>query len=125
MRFVLLLAIVLMLPSDLFAQHSHGTQKGPNGGVMEDVAGVHAELVTAGNTITLNVFDEDNKPILTKGFIASVLVVSGSDRETLTLAPAGENALKGDAKKSVAKGATVTLTLKTAAGKSGQVRFKP
>jgi nitrogen fixation protein FixH len=91
---------------------------------MEDVAGVHAELVTSGNTITINVFDEGNKPVVTKGFTASVLVVRGSDRETLTLAPSAENALKGDAKKAVGTGATVTITLKTAAGKSGQARFK-
>ena len=93
-------------------------------GQMEDVAGVHAELVTSGNTITINIFDEGNKPIATKGFSASALVVRGSERETVTLAPSGENALKGDAKKPVA-GAAVTVTLKTAAGKSGQARFKP
>ena len=99
-------------------------QKGPNGGPMEDVAGVHAELVTAGNTITINVFDEGNKPLATKGFSGSALVVRGSERETVTLAPSGESALKGEAKKPAA-GAAITVTLKTAAGKSGQARFKP
>ena len=91
---------------------------------MEDVAGVHAELLTSGKTITLNIFDEGNKPISTKGFTGSALVVRGSDRETVTLAPSGESALKGDAKKAIAGGA-ITVTLKTAAGKSGQAQFKP
>jgi hypothetical protein len=45
------------------AQHSHGVSKGPNGGKMQDVAGVHVELVVAGNTVTINAFDEDNKPV--------------------------------------------------------------
>lgn len=35
-----------------------------------------------------------------------------------------DNALKGEAKKAVASGASVTLQLKTDAGKSGQARFK-
>jgi len=123
MKFALALFAALMMAAPAMAQHAHGS-KGPNGGIMEDVAGVHAELVTSGNTVTINVFDEGNKPIATKGFTASALVVNGADRETLTLTPSGENAIKGEAKKPVAKGATISVTLKTAAGKSGQARFK-
>ena len=79
-----------------------------------------AELLTSSNTITINVFDEGDKPVAaTKGFAASALVARGSERETVALAPAGEAALKGDAKKPVA-GAAITVTLKTAAGESGQ-----
>jgi hypothetical protein len=123
-RYTALIAIALLWSLPAAAQHSHGTQKGPNGGPMEDVAGVHAELVAKGTTITLNIFDESNKPVPTKGYTGSALVVAGGNREAVSLAPTGENALKGDAKNPVATGATVTVTLKTAAGKSGQVRFK-
>jgi hypothetical protein len=127
MRLILALIAAIAFTAPAFAQHSHahGTQKGPKGGIMEDVAGVHAELVTAGKTITLNIYDESNKPVSTKGFTASALIVAGSDRETLALAPDGENSLKGEAKKAVAKGATVSVTLRTTEPKSGQVRFKP
>jgi hypothetical protein len=38
--------------------------------------------------------------------------------------PSGENSLKGEAKTAIAPNATITLTIKTEAGKSGQVRFK-
>jgi nitrogen fixation protein FixH len=124
MKFVLVLVATLAFAGQAAAQHAHGAQKGPNGGQMEDVAGVHAELVTTGNAITINVFDESNKPLATKDYSGAALVVRGSERETVTLAPSGENALKGDAKKPAA-GAAITLTLKTAAGKSGQARFKP
>ena len=68
MKFVLVLVATLAFAGQAVAQHAHGAQKGPNGGPMEDVAGVHAELVTAGNTITINVFDEGNKPLATKGY---------------------------------------------------------
>ncbi|MBL8673938.1 MAG: hypothetical protein JNL07_03545 [Rhodospirillales bacterium] len=106
------------------AQHSHShAAKGPNGGRMQDVAGVHAELLTAGSTVTINVFDEANKPLDAKGYTASALVVAGANRETVVLAPSGGNALKGEAKAPIASGAAITLVLKTAAGKSGQVKF--
>src|SRR5262245_14187125 len=123
MKYVLALSVTLALTGAASAQHAHGN-KGPNGGQMLDVAGVHAELMISGNTITINVLDEDSKPVATKGFVASALVARGSERETVALVPSEEAALKGDAKKPVA-GAAVTVTLKTAAGKTGQARFKP
>ncbi len=122
MRFVAIVAAALLYALPAFAQHSHGT-KGPNGGVVEDVAGVHAELLTSGSVVTINVLDENNKPMATKGYSGSVLIVSGSDRETVVLAPSGESALKGEAKKAVATNASITLMLKTEKGKMGQARY--
>lgn len=49
--------------------------------------------------------------------------MSGSGRETVQLAVAGDTALKGEAKAAVPVGAKVTLVLKNAAGKSGRVKF--
>ena len=120
----ILAVIALVLWSGIAAaQHSHGNVKGPNGGPMHDVAGVHAELVMSGNVLTINLFDEANKPVSSKGFSCSVLLVSGSTRETIQLAVSGDTALKGEAKNPIASGAQVTLVLKNAAGKSGQVKF--
>jgi hypothetical protein len=65
------------------------------------------------------------KPVPTDGFTATALIVSGSNRETISLAPQGENLLKGDAKNLIPPDATVTLTIKTAQGKLGQVKFRP
>ncbi len=59
------LVAALAFASPAFAQHSHGAHKGPNGGPVEDVAGVHAELIVSGTTITLNILDENNKPVKT------------------------------------------------------------
>ncbi len=124
MKYVAIIVLSLIWSVPSFAQHSHGSQKGPNGGQMEDVAGVDAELVTSGSTIMINIFDEGKKPISTKGFTGAALIVMGAGRETVTLAPSGENALKGEAKAAIAPGATLTLTIKTADGKSGQAKFK-
>lgn len=81
--------------------------------------------MTAGNTVTINVFEAFGpKPVPTKGYTAAVLIVSGVSREMLPLAPQGDNSLKGDAKGQIAAGSTITLTIKTAGGKSGQAKFK-
>lgn len=121
-KFMAVVALILW-SGIAVAQHSHGNMKGPNGGPMQDVAGVHAELLVSGNTVTINVFDESNKPTSAKGFSGSLLIVAGSNRETVQLAAAGDNSLKGEAKSAVPAGAVVTLVLKNAAGKSGQVKF--
>lgn len=124
MRFLLALGFVLSLAVTAVAQHNHAAQKGPNGGPVEDVAGVHLEFVSSGNTLTFYVLDESNKPTSAKGIVASALVVAGADRETVTLTVEGENALKGELKKPIPANATISVTLKTPAGKSGQARFK-
>ena len=122
MRFLLLLFAALAMTSPALAEDY---EKGPNGGLMLDVAGIDAELMTSGNTVTINVFEAFKaKPVSTKGYVGAVLIAGGSARETVTLAPQGENSLKGEAKNPIPAGATITLTIKTAEGKSGQAKFK-
>jgi len=123
MKRFLMIAALALWAGVASAQHGHGSMKGPNGGAMQDVAGVHAELLVTANVVTINIFDESNKPASAKGFSGSVLIVSGSSRETVQLAVAGDGSLKGEAKAAVPAGAAVTLVLKNAAGKSGQVKF--
>lgn len=123
LKYAFALTLALASSAAAMAQHNHGS-KGPNGGPMEDVAGVHAELMTTGKTITINVIDEGNKPVKTSGYSGSILLVNGSNRETIKLEPAGDASLKGESKGEIALAAQVTLMLKTDAGKSGQARFK-
>ena len=123
MRIALLFVAALLFAAAPTSAEEY--EKGPNGGLMLDVAGIDAELLVSGNTVTINAFEPFKaKPVPTQGYTAAVLIVSGSRRETLPLAPQGENSLKGDAKGPIAPGATITLTIKTAEGKSGQVKFK-
>src|SRR6202023_3031363 len=103
MRFVLAILAALSMASPAFAEEY---EKGPNGGLMLDVAGIDAELLTSGNTVTINVFEPFKpKPVSTKGYAAAVLIVSGANREPLTLTPSGGNGLKGGAKRPSPPGA--------------------
>lgn len=122
MRIISWIVAALLLATPVAAEDY---EKGPNGGLMLDVAGIDAELLTSGNTVTINVFEAFKaKPVSTKGYVGAVLIAGGSARETVTLAPQGENSLKGEAKNPIPAGATITLTIKTAEGKSGQAKFK-
>jgi hypothetical protein len=122
MRFVLAILAALSMASPAFAEEY---EKGPNGGLMLDVAGIDAELLTSGNAVTINIFEAYNpKPVSTKGYTAAVLIVNGSNRELVALIPSGENSLKGEARSAVVSNAAITLTIKSADGKSGQVKFK-
>lgn len=121
MKKILLLATALLVAVPAMAQHAH--EKGPNGGPMEDVAGLEVEMVASGKALTFNVFDEAKKPVPTTGFSGSAMLTVGSERETVPLIASG-TALKAETKNDIAKGASVIVTLKTAAGKSGQAKFK-
>jgi len=122
MKFIVLVVASLIFASPVLAEDY---EKGPNGGLMLDVAGIDAELLTSGNTVTINVWEAYKpNPIPTDGYSGAVLIVGGAGRETVQLTPSGANALKGDAKNSIGPGTTVTLTIKTADGKSGQVKYK-
>src|SRR6202171_1754246 len=112
MRFVLAILAALSMVSPAFAEEY---EKGPNGGPMLDVAGIDSELLTSGNSVTINVFESFKaNPVSPKGYTAADLIISGAGRETVALAPQGENSLKGDAKSAIPAGATITLTIKSA-----------
>jgi len=90
---------------------------------MRDVAGVDAELLISGATVTINLFDEGNKPVSAKGFTGTVVIVLLADKETVQLVPSGDYSLKGEATKTIAKGAGITVSLKSPAGQSGQAKY--
>lgn len=120
MKRTLLLVLTVAFTGTAFAQHVQ--LKGPNGGPIEDVAGVNLEMIASGRNISFYVFDNTGKPVSSNGITATALVISGSEREILTLSES-ENALKGEAKKNIAPGSGVRVDLKTAVGKSGHAIF--
>ncbi len=74
---------------------AHAPAKGKNGGQQVDAGNYHVEAVVKGNTIDVFITDHDEKPISTKGFKATaVLIVKGKPAQ-ISLAPRGDNMLTG------------------------------
>lgn len=117
----ILILASLVLSGPALAQHAHD-EKGPNGGQMQDVAGVHAEFLVSNNNLVLNIVDEAGKPVDTKGFTGSALVVAGGERKTVQLVASGTS-LKAELPAALPAGSAVTFAIKSAAGKSGQAKF--
>lgn len=122
MNALLLLAAMLLwaVPSTAQHQHIHTNTKGPNGGRMVDVAGIHAELVVDDRTLTIYTFDEDGQPLSTRGYTGSVLIVSQGNSETVPLAPVGQTALRGNAQNRPGPDASFTIALEAGPVKGGQ-----
>lgn len=86
-----------LLGAALFAGMAlaHAPAKGKNGGQQVDAGNYHVEAVVKGNTIDVFVTDHSEKPVATKNFKGTaVLIVKGKPAQ-ITLAPRGENILTG------------------------------
>ena len=121
--FIMMAALLVALTPGAFAQGHGHADKGPNGGKMEDVAGVHAELIVSDKTVTVHIYDEAGKPVPTAGFTSSMLVGAGQTRQVVQLAPSAGNTMVGTAANPIARGTQMTLQLKTSGGKSGQAKY--
>jgi hypothetical protein len=74
---------------------AHAPEKGKNGGQQVDAGNYHVEAVVKGNTIDVFITDHSEKPVPTKGFKGTaVLIVKGKPAQ-ISLAPRGENILTG------------------------------
>ena len=92
------------------------------GGHEVEVGKYHVELVVNERDLSLYVRDASDKAIDANTVKARANVLSGKDKATVDLAPAGE-ALKGQAPFTVAKDAKVVVTFAVAGGKNEQARF--
>jgi hypothetical protein len=119
----LLTGAMFFLPAAAFAQgHAHG-ERGPNGGSMQDIIGIHAELVIADRTLTIHLYDERMQPQPATGFSGSLLVGAGQTRQVVQLASGSGNTLTGTSQTAPPRGTAMTLQLRNPANRSGQARF--
>ena len=111
-----LLGIVLWVSTQVLATDKHG-------GHEVEVGKFHIELVVKDRDLSLYVRDQGVKPVDAKTVKASANVLSGKDKATVQLAPAGAEMLSGQAPFSVAKNAKIIVSFSVAGGKSEQARF--
>lgn len=103
--------------------HSHGeAEKGKHGGIVQDVAGVEAELVVTPGAVAVYLSNHGGAAVSAEGAVGSVLLTQGSTRVgTIALKPAGDR-LEG--KGEVPAGADIVLSLRTRDGKTGQAKYE-
>ena len=104
-----------------FSSAAWGSDK--RGGHEVEVGKYHVELVVKGRDLSVYVRDQADKPIDPKTVKASANVLSGKDKATVQLEPAGAEMLACKAPFDVHKDAKVIVTFSVAGAKSEQARF--
>ncbi|MDB5315314.1 MAG: hypothetical protein JWO26_817 [Rhodospirillales bacterium] len=118
----MLLAGFVLAP---FSVAAHEPQRGPNGGQKADIGSNHAELVAAGNTLRLFLFDGADRPVPAAGVTAQVVVLAAGRQTTVVLAPTGDNELGGTGDFTAARGMRAVVTLILPGQRPAQARFTP
>ena len=108
------------------------TQKAPNGGQLRMAGVYHYELVVAkdskdakDNAVVVYVTDHAGTKIPTSGATGTATILAGKTKATATLAPDGDNRLKGMAKYLSAADMKVVVSITIPGKAAEQARFTP
>ena len=108
------------------------TQKAPNGGQLRMAGVYHYELVVAkdskdakDNAVVVYVTDHAGTKIPTSGATGTATILAGKTKATATLAPDGDNRLKGMAKYLSAPDMKVVVSITFPGKAAEQARFTP
>ncbi len=112
---------VLMLPAAVLA-HGSAPAAAHGGQVVEDSAEHWVELVISGDTVTVWVLDNDQKPISAAQLSGKATVLVAGKPQAITLAAGETNSLTGKLP-AAASGKTTTVVSLTVSGKAAQARF--
>ena len=102
---------------------AHEAEKGINGGALIDVEGHHIELVTAPDTLTFYLSDENEAPIAASGSTMKAIVQDAGKTTQLELLPAEPNKLTASTSAPLGSGAKVVITGSLPDGHKLQGRF--
>ena len=103
-------------------KHDDKAHKAHHGGVVSQVGHNEYELVAKPDSIVLHV-STDEKPLSTKGGSANVTLLSGPEKSTVKLEPAGENRFEAKGSFKVAAGTKVLASVTLPGKKGQQIRF--
>lgn len=98
--------------------------KTPHQGQLRMAGAYHLELVVNDNALLVYVTDHGDQPLESKGLTATAVVLSGKDRVTVKLQPAGDNLLKGRGGFILDPKMKVTVTVKHGS-ETAQATFHP
>lgn len=117
----LLCASSLIIPTAYAAdKHDHGAK---HGGIVQEAGETEFELVVKADSMTLYVFHQE-KPLATAGAKAEATLHAGSNKTTVTLAPAGDNKLAAQGSFKTGVGARVAVTVTLPGKPEAKVNFR-
>lgn len=106
--------------------------KTPNGGQLRQAGPYHYELVTARDgtdakesPVVVYVTDDGGKKVSTAGASGTATILSGKAKATATLAPDGDNRMKGAARYAPTPGMKVVVSIALSGKQPEQARFTP
>lgn len=102
---------------------AHEPDKGPNGGARVDGGPFHVELAPQGAMVRVFVTGPNYEAISVEGFTGTAMLVIDGKPRRVTLTPAGDGMLAGDAGAPVPAAAQGAVQLKAADGKTAQAKF--
>ena len=133
--FLIAAASALGLASPTLFAHTDDvldTQKAPNGGQLRMAGVYHYELVVAkdskeakDNAVVVYVTDHAGTKVSTGGASGTATILTGKTKATATLAPDGDNRLKGMAKYLSAPDMKVVVSVALPGKAAEQARFTP
>lgn len=134
-QFLIAAASVLALSSSALFAHTDevlDTQKAPNGGQLRMAGVYHYELVVTkdskeakDNPVIVFVTDHVGKKVATSGANGTATILAGKTKATATLAPDGDNRLKGMVKYLSGADMKVIVSITFPGKAAEQARFTP
>ena len=101
---------------------AHEVAKGPNGGRIAEAGDYHVELVAGNDVVDVFLTDANDKPVTSAGFKGLAILVIGGKSARVTLAPAGDARLSGNAP-GVTSGVKGVVQITGPNGKTAQAKF--
>lgn len=122
-----LLAVSLIFSQGAFAHSDEylDTQTAPHGGQLRMAGIYHYELVVKANEITVYLTDHAGTKIPSNAAAGTATVLSGKDKASVKLQPAGDNVLKGAGKFGLAPDMKVVVSIALPGQSAEQARFTP
>jgi hypothetical protein len=118
---IMLFAMALSVASGQALAHS--TKTGVNGGRQTDAGNYHVEILPNGTTLRILLRDHGDRSVSTTGFKGTAILVVNGRPQRITLAPAGENALQGEASEPLPAEPTGAVQITTPTGATVQAKF--
>lgn len=121
---VLFLIVAVMLWANGANAQPNDIVRGPHGGKLQEVAGVEVELLIGDSDVALCVYGTDKAPLNVRGYKASVDIVTGGNREQITLHQEGSGTrLVGKSNAQLRPYSAVALYVTTPTGVTTDVAF--